>query len=68
MTVPTLLSIKQLIEKHQVFTLGGVKRWIFDMHGNGLFETGAIIRIGRKIVVDEELFFSWVKEQNGGAS
>ncbi len=28
--------------------------------GNGLLEAGAIIRVGRKVLIDEARFFAWV--------
>ncbi len=34
--------------------------------GNGLIEAGAIVRIGRKVLIDEDRFFDWVRQQNGG--
>ena len=31
--------------------------------GNGLIESGAIIRIGRRVLIDEAKFFDWVRQQ-----
>ena len=31
--------------------------------GNGLIEAGAIIRIGRRVLIDEAKFFAWVRQQ-----
>lgn len=28
--------------------------------GNGLLEAGAIIRVGRKVLIDEARFFDWI--------
>ena len=36
--------------------------------GNGLIECGAIVRVGRKVLIDEEQFFDWVRQQNGRAA
>jgi hypothetical protein len=36
-----------------------------DIPGNGLIEAGAIIRIGRKVLIDEACFFEWVESQQG---
>ncbi len=33
--------------------------------GNGLIEAGAIIRLGRKVLFDEDAFFVWIDKQNG---
>lgn len=31
--------------------------------GNGLAEAGAIVRIGRRVLIDELSFFRWIAEQ-----
>lgn len=31
--------------------------------GNGLIECGAIVRIGRKVLINEEKFFVWIESQ-----
>jgi hypothetical protein len=61
-----VLTPKQLTEKHPAFVLGGVRALIFNEHKNGLAKSGAIIRLGRKILIDEAKFFDWVASQNGG--
>lgn len=33
--------------------------------GNGLLEAGAIVRCGRKVLIDETRFFAWLDAQNG---
>ena len=59
-------SVQQFIKKHPVFTTGGVRALIFNEHANGLAKSGAIVRIGRKVLINEEKFFGWVEAQNGG--
>ncbi len=34
--------------------------------GNGLIECGAIIRIGRKVLINEAKFYLWIEKQNTG--
>lgn len=62
-----LLTVNQFISKHQAFNNGGLRSLIFNEHSNGLAKSGAIIRLGRKVLIDEVLFFGWIKSQNGGA-
>lgn len=31
--------------------------------GNGLEEAGAIVRVGRRVLIDEQAFFRWIAEQ-----
>lgn len=69
-----LLSIRQFSEKHPAFTLAGLRHLIFlseerqcskgKLPGNGLKESGAILRCGRKVMIDETRFFAWLDQQN----
>ena len=60
------LTVKQFVAKHPAFNVGGIRNLIFLEHKNGLVKSGAIVRIGRKVLIDETKFFSWVELQNGG--
>ena len=59
-------TIKQFTEHHNAFNHGGMRHLIFHEETNGLKESGAIIRVGRKILINEPKFFSWL--ENGGVS
>lgn len=65
MSVPNLFTVKQLCAKHPALAVGGVRFHIFNEDTNGLRESGAIVRIGRKVTVDEEKYFEWLLSQNG---
>ena len=62
----TLFKVNQFAEKHTAFTNGGLRSLIFNEHSNGLAKSGAIIRIGRKVLIEENKFFAWVETQNQG--
>ena len=69
MTIQTTwayLSVRQFIEKQPAFTNGGLRALIFNEYSNGLAKSGAIVRIGRKILIDETKFFTWIESQNKG--
>jgi hypothetical protein len=55
------LTVEQFVSKHQCFTIGGVRSYLFFEDTNGLKKSGAIVRIGRKILIDEEKFFNWIR-------
>ena len=57
-------TVKQFIERHRAMTNGGLRALIFNEHKNGLAESGAILRLGRKILIDENRFFCWLTSQN----
>ncbi len=56
-----LYTIKQFIEAIPAFTEGGVRHRIFHSQENGLAESGAIVRDGRKILINPEKWFSWLE-------
>lgn len=58
------LTVNQLCETHQYLRIGGVRSLIFNSHLNGLDASGAIVRIGRKILINVDLFQSWIESQN----
>jgi hypothetical protein len=76
MTDRTLLTVRQFAEKHPAFTQGSLRNLIFNAEpritrkatipGNGFGV--CLVRMGRKILIDEEKFFAWLDGQNGKAA
>ncbi len=62
--IPSLFTLKQFCERHQAFTNGGMRHLIFHADSNGLADSESIIRVGRRILINEERFFSWLEEKN----
>jgi hypothetical protein len=54
-------TVNQFCKRHPAFKVGGIRHYIFHEHQNGLAESGAIVRMGRKVLIDEALFFAWVR-------
>jgi hypothetical protein len=61
------LTVSQFTAKHNAFNTGGMRALIFNEHQNGLAKSGAVVRLGRKVLIDENLFFAWVQSQNSKA-
>jgi hypothetical protein len=59
--MPTLSTVNQFSEKHPAFTRGGLRALIFNENQNGLAKSGEIVRIGRKVLINEPKFFSWIE-------
>lgn len=59
------LTVNQFCDKHKAFKIGGVRSQIFNEDKNGLKKSGAIIRNGRKVLINEPKYFAWVEAQNG---
>ena len=60
--IPPLFTVKQFCQKHPAFTVGGLRDRIFYADSNGLNNYGAILRNGRRVLIDEEKFFQWLRE------
>ena len=68
-----LLTVKQFADKHPAFPQGSLRNLIFlaenretskgTIKGNGL--DTALVRIGRKLLIDEARFFQWIENQQG---
>lgn len=58
------LTVKQFCEKHKAFKIGGVRSQIFNADKNGLKESGAIVKDGRKVLINESKWFSRLEAQN----
>ncbi|HQW58456.1 MAG TPA: hypothetical protein PK583_05835 [Gammaproteobacteria bacterium] len=68
---PTLLTVRQFADKHSAFSQGALRNLIFlsenrktsrgTIQGNGL--NIALVRIGRKLLIDEAKFFLWINAQ-----
>lgn len=71
---PVLLTVRQFADKHPAFPQGSLRNLIFlaesrntskgKIAGNGL--DVALVRVGRKVLIDEAKFFNWVDAQQGG--
>lgn len=71
-TQNNFLTVKQLAERYPAFTVSAIRSLIFYaserkssqgvIPGNGL--APAIIRIGRKVIINENRFIEWVSAQN----
>lgn len=60
-TTPTLSTVSQFCTKHPFITQGGLRFQIFNADNNGLSSFGAIVRMGRKVLIDESRYFEWVE-------
>lgn len=71
-----LVTVKEMVSlsRYQWLTEAALRHLIFNsenrisssgdiIHGNGLVDFGAIIRIGRKVLIDLERFEAWINSQ-----
>ena len=71
--VRALSTVRQFSEKYPAFPQGSLRNLIFlaesrktskgEIAGNGL--DVALMRIGRKVLIDDAKFFEWIDSQQG---
>lgn len=69
-----LYSLKKFAERHSSFlTTSAITNQVFkaqsrhstkgEIPGNGMMDFGAIVRVGRKVLIDETAYFQWLDAQ-----
>lgn len=61
---PRLIPVPKWNDYHDWPPVGGLRHLIFHENTNGFKR--AFKRVGRRILVDENVFFECVNQQNGG--
>ena len=59
-----LHTVRSLVAKHSGLNEGGVRWAIFNARENGLADSGALVRMGRKVLLDEVQFLEWLRGGN----
>lgn len=58
-----LKTVNQVIDTTPGLTHGGIRWDLFNAERNGLAKSGAIIRRGRRILIDEDVYLNWMRER-----
>jgi len=68
------MTVRQFSDKHPAWSQASLRNLLFyakpryssngTIPGNGL--DIAVVRVGRKLLIDEQRFFEWLSKQNGG--
>ncbi len=69
-----LLTVSQFCERRPAWSQPAMRNLILNaddrlnsrgerIPGNGLVEAGAILRVGRRVLIDEAAFFRWIADQ-----
>lgn len=61
-----LRTLRQLAERNPAFTEGALRWHVFNAKSNGLDK--AIVRIGRRVLVDELEFNRWLESKRDGVT
>jgi hypothetical protein len=55
------LTVKQLAQQYPAFSESSTRWAIFNSESNGLAKSGAVIRMGRRILIDPTLYLAWLR-------
>ncbi len=73
-----LFTLPKFAERHSSFlTLAALTNQVFkakprqstkgEIPGNGMEESGAIVRLAGRVLIDEDAYFRWIDSQQSGA-
>ena len=57
-----LKTVQQFCDKYPFMTEGGLRWQIFNAKTNGLNEAKAIVRPGRRVLIDVPRYFDWIDD------
>jgi hypothetical protein len=70
---PVYSTVAQFAKRNPAFSEPAIRNLVFKaaarkssngtIPGNGLIESGAIVRLGRKVLINEFRFFEWLEKQ-----
>ena len=58
---PRVYTVKQFSARNPAFSEGSLRWLLFNSRENKL--DAAVVRVGRRVLIDEDRFFAWVEEQ-----
>jgi hypothetical protein len=57
----TILTVRQLAESQPALTEGGIRWQIFNKDFNGLAHSGALVRVGARVLIDPDKYLGWLR-------
>lgn len=58
-----ILTVAQFSERNPAFSQPSLRWLVFKSRENGLDKTGAVLRNGRRVLLDVDRFFIWLDSQ-----
>jgi hypothetical protein len=60
---PVFKTVKQFVESNPAFTVGGIRGLLFYI-GEKAERDGVVVRLGRRVLINEPRFLDWVASGN----
>ena len=64
--IPSLLTINGFCEKHSFLTPSALRNKIFYSAQNRMDEFKVVIKLGKRVYINEINFFNWLSAVSGG--
>lgn len=61
-------TVEQLCNEQDALTVGMVRTLLFNRKTNGLQDSGAVVRVGRRLLLDRDVFLDWMWKQGQEAA
>jgi hypothetical protein len=58
-----IFTVRQLAERLPAFSQASLRWLLFNADSNGLARSGALLRPGRRILIDEAKFVEWLRSK-----
>jgi hypothetical protein len=65
---PTLYTVRDLARVEPALTVGGLRDDLFHRTTNGLQQSGAVIRRGRRLLIHRETYMQWLMSRGRTAT
>ena len=59
-TARRFLTVRQMADEQPGLSIGSIRWDLFNREKNGLVAAGAVVRRGRKVILDSEKYLDWV--------
>lgn len=57
------MTVQQYVDAHPYYSMASFRWILFSRHTNGLAKAGAVIKIGKKILIDSDRVAAWEDSQ-----
>ena len=58
-----ILTVSQLAQAIPALSEQSIRWQLFNREKNGLAESGAILKVGRRVLIDLPIYLAWMREQ-----
>lgn len=61
---PILVTVKQLAKGSPALSVSLIRKLLFRRQDNGLSDSGAVVNVGGRIFLNQDLFMKWIIDRS----